>query len=114
MFIVSLSLTKNTDILLFLRKGIAVSRHLFDQSAGLPRSPLAQQLGLGWMVIRELCLGHIHAQDVLNVYESRVLRTTSLFKPCADFSASVQDPIFVRTPDDNKASLSLEDQESFR
>lgn len=103
----------NADILLLLGRDVGEVHHVLDQVIGPTGLPFAQRLSLGWVVIGELCLGQVHAPKVLNVYKTHVLKDgrTSLFEPCGGFSVSVQDPIFVKTKDDNKVGPSIEDRE---
>lgn len=106
-------LDANADILLLLGRDVPEVHHVIDQVVGPPGSPYTQLLGLGWVVVGEMCLGQIHTRDVVNVHRTFVLDDgrTSLFKPCdnSDF-ISVQDPVFVKTPDDDKPSMSIDDR----
>jgi hypothetical protein len=102
--------------MLLLGRDVIETHHVFDQVLGPPGTPFAQLLGLGWVVVGELCLGQIHAQDVVNVNKTYVHEDgrTSLFQPCCDHPLSVHDPLFVQTPTDNKVSLSVHDREFLR
>jgi hypothetical protein len=104
---------ENANIMLLLGRDIVEAHHVLDQVTGPAGAPFAQRLGLGWVVIGNLCLGQIHVQDTINVHKTHVLNNgrTSLFKPCDHVSVTVQDPLFVKTHDDDKVSLSIEDRE---
>ena len=107
---------ENADILLLIGRDMTEVHHVIDQVTGPPGAPFAQRLGLGWMVIGEMCMGQVHTDDVVNVHKTHVLNDgrTTLFEPCSKVSFSVQDPVFVKTPDDEKVSLSVEDREFLR
>jgi len=102
-----------TDVLLLLGRDVIEAHHVFDQVLGPPGAPFAQRLGLGWVVVGELCLGQMHVPTVVNVNKTYVLDDgrTSLFQPCCDHVLSVKDPLFIRTPSDDKVSLSIDDRE---
>jgi hypothetical protein len=52
---------ENADILLLLGRDVTEAHHIVDQVVGQSGAPYAQRLGLGWVVIGELCLDQIHA-----------------------------------------------------
>ncbi|MEW8339513.1 MAG: hypothetical protein AB2708_06655, partial [Candidatus Thiodiazotropha taylori] len=112
---------ESAEILLLLGRDTIDAHRVFDQVIGPPGAPFAQRLGLGWAVVGELCLGEIHAQDTVNVNKTYLLSNgrTSLFKPCdskvqvsdVDQKSYAYDPVFVKTVDDDKPSLSVQDRD---
>lgn len=102
-----------SDILLLLGRDCIEAHYVLDQVLGPAGSPFAQKLGLGWVVIGQLCVGKFHANEVVNVNKTYLLEDgrASLFQPCCDHLLSVQDPVFIQTPNDNKPSLSVDDRE---
>lgn len=102
-----------SDIMLLLGRDVIEAHHVCDQVLGPSGAPFAQRLGL--VVVGDLCLGQIHATNVVNVNKTYALEPedgrSSLFHPCCDHYLSVTDPLFIQTPTDNKPSLSIDDRE---
>ena len=94
--------------------------HVVDQNIGPPGSPFAQHLGLGWVVIGELCLGKVH-QPVSVVTNKTYLISkdrASVCQPCQNGMrikesgiSSLESNLFVRTSADEEIGLSVEDRE---
>lgn len=108
---------KHAEILLLLGRDVIDVHHVLEQVVGPPGTPFAQRLGLGWVVIGELCLGNFHVQHTVNVNKLQLLSNGrhSLFKSCDHVRTVVDnrysyDPVFIRTAGDNQRSLSVEDQ----
>ncbi|XP_053387241.1 uncharacterized protein LOC123539924 [Mercenaria mercenaria] len=107
------------EILLLIGRDLVEAHHIRDQILGPPGAPFAQHVGLGWVVIGEMCLGKTHTPDVVNVSKIHVLNNgrPTLFEPCTsqfyveDKVNGMYDPLFVRHIDDDKPSLSIEDRE---
>ena len=103
------------DILLLIGRDVIEAHHVHDQVVGPKGTPFAQLLGLGWVIIGELCLGRIHPQQAVNVMKTHVLEKgrTSLFRPC-DGKIFVEqqnfDTVFARDLNDDEPSLSMEDR----
>lgn len=95
---------ENAEILLFLGRDTIDAHHVLNQVIGPPGVPFAQRLGLGWVVVGELCLGEIHSQVKVKVNKTYLLSNsrTSLFKPCdskvqvsdVDQKSYAYDPVF--------------------
>lgn len=67
----------NSDILLLLDKDVIEVHYVFDQITGSTGTPFAQRLGLGWVVVAELCIGHFHAHDTVNFNKIHLLANGS-------------------------------------
>lgn len=112
-------LDTQADVLLLLGRDVIEAHQVSKQVLGPPGAPFAQCLGLGWVVIGELCLDTMHSQSVVNVNKTNYLPNgrPSLFKPCTSKRSVIDhvdqhyhyDQVFVRSPDDNKPSLSMDD-----
>lgn len=66
---------------------------VLDQRVGVP---LGQKLPLGWVLIRNSCLGTVHEQTVVNVNKTAILangRPTYL-EPCDSSFCVKDDPVF--------------------
>ncbi|XP_045210756.2 uncharacterized protein LOC123562171 [Mercenaria mercenaria] len=107
------------EILLLIGRDLVEAHHVNDQVLGPPGAPFAQKLGLGWVVIGEVCIGKVHARDQVNVNKTQILNNgrPSLFQPCSnrfvldERVCSLYDPVFVQEPNDDKSSFSVEDRE---
>ena len=77
----------------------------------------AQHLGLGWVVIGEVCLGNAHQPDLVNVNKTYLVgkECASLCQPCPNKIQVKESPIshslFIRTAQDEKIGPSAEDKE---
>ena len=92
-----------------------------DQHTGPSNTPFAQRLSLGWVIIGDVCLGKVHAATNVVVRKTYVLENgrPTTFEPCPfnltikEKPASLPDlapDIFIRTKDDDKPGLSVEDR----
>jgi hypothetical protein len=113
-----------TQILFLIGRDLVEAHHIHDQIIGPPGAPFAQKLGLGWVVIGEMCLGKVHYTDQVNVNKSHVLygSQVSLFSPCENrfvvaekikLDRNLFDPVFVETASD-KISPSIDNLRVFR
>ena len=59
-------LDEEAGIHLLIGRDLIDVHHVVDQKIGPPGSPFAQHLGLGWVVIGEVCLGKVHQPDSSN------------------------------------------------
>ena len=110
----------DAKILLLLGRDVIDAHHVYEQVTSSSGMPFAQRLGLGWVVVGEMCLDAMHSQNVVNVNKTNILanRRPSLFKSCPNKKSVVEhsvkyysyDPVFIRSPDDNKVSLSVDDR----
>ena len=57
-----------------------------DQIVGPDGTPFAQKLGLGWVIIGQVCLGQIHLDCVVNCNKTYLLQNgrPSVFSPCSN------------------------------
>lgn len=110
------------QILLLIGRDLVEVHHIHDQITGPPGAPFAQKLGLGWVVIGEMCLGKVHPCNHVTTLKTHVLSNgrASLFPPCENrfvVTEKVQtdisffDPVFVQTPDDDRPGPSQDDIE---
>ena len=56
---------EEADILLLIGRDMIDAHHIIEQRTGPVGSPFAQRLGLGWVVIGEVCLGRVHQPDLV-------------------------------------------------
>lgn len=97
--------------------------HVKEQVTGPMNSPFAQRLGLGWVVVGEVCLEKVHKP---RVRESGIILKTSIllngrgtiFDPCQnkllvkeEEMPNTTDVLFKRKKDDVKVGTSVEDRE---
>ncbi|XP_053381914.1 uncharacterized protein LOC128549337 [Mercenaria mercenaria] len=110
------------QILLLIGRDLVEAHHIQDQIIGPPGAPFAQKLGLGWVVIGEMCLSKVHPVDQVNVNKTHVLYNgqVSLFPPCENrfvvsekvkLDINSYDPVFAQTANDDKFSPSVDDLE---
>ena len=108
-------------ILLLIGRDLIEAHHVIHQIFGPPKAPYAQQLRLGLVVIGETCLKTQHASQDLSVKKTYMLPTgqPTILKPCTnkfeireqiDHSMSDELQLFVKTKDDDKPGLSIEDK----
>ena len=117
--------------MLLIGRDAVEAHHVHDQRIGPNRTPYAQRLKMGWVIIGETCLGQVHAPDVVNCNKTHLQRENraSLFTPCPNNlkiretmnydcnDSSLLKEIFGKanvfdtTADDNKVGLSVEDRE---
>ncbi|XP_071150458.1 uncharacterized protein [Mytilus edulis] len=114
---------ENCQILLLIGRDLIEAHHVLDQRIGPPRTPYAQQLKLGWVVIGETCINKQHVPLELNVKITNILPTgqPSTFQPCTSkfdirenytdpVKKDLQSPLFEKTKDDDKPGMSYEDK----
>nr|XP_022306551.1 uncharacterized protein LOC111112950 [Crassostrea virginica] len=108
-------LDHEAKIELLIGRDIPQVHHVLDQVIGDKGQPFAQRLLFGWVIIGEVCIGQVHAPREVNVRKTQILndgRCTTF--PLCPYNISVkrtEDELFVRTPDDNKVGLSVEDKQ---
>ena len=108
-------LDHEAKIELLIGRDIPQVHHVLDQVIGDKGQPFAQRLLFGWVIIGEVCIGQVHAPREVNVRKTQILndgRCTTF--PLCPYNISVkskEDEVFVRTPDDNKVGMSVEDKQ---
>ena len=114
---------ESADILLLIGRDLSAAHHVHDQIIGSYDSPFAQRLGLGWVVVGQVCLGKVHHSDVVSCNRTNVLINgrPSVFPPCVNnfhikekMHSSIGDlgeNLFLKTEQDNMVGLSVEDRE---
>ncbi|XP_071085479.1 uncharacterized protein [Haliotis cracherodii] len=118
---------ESADILLLIGRDLIQAHHVYDHRIGPGKTPYAQKLPLGWVIIGESCIGKVHEPDIVNVKKAYLLKNgrTSLFKPCPNsfdlkinISQDILSPeemlgrtVFEVTKNDDKPGLSVEDHE---
>ena len=111
----------DADILLLIGRDLIDAHYVLDQRTG-HRSPYAQKLSLGWVVIGESCLSRAHAPETIVANKTYLLDNgrPSLMDPCSSFfnvkdrcSKELQgtDSVFCKTVNDDKPGLSIEDRD---
>ncbi|XP_052819918.1 uncharacterized protein LOC128245732 [Mya arenaria] len=111
-------LDEKAEILLLIGRDLIAAHHVHEQITSPKNEPFAQRLGLGWVIVGQVCLGQIH-QDKVNCMKTYLLPNgrESLFPPCSNnFKVteripSLADDVFVKTKQDNQISMSVEDRE---
>ncbi|XP_073810196.1 uncharacterized protein [Danio rerio] len=133
-------LDPNAPILLLLGRDVLSVHKVREQRNGPHNTPYAQRLDLGWVIVGEVCLDGIHRQSSVNAYKTNVLLNgrTSYFPSCTkginvvekaqspllsyipnppcslksneSYSINLKEDVFFRSPDDDKATLSVEDK----
>ncbi|XP_014676743.1 PREDICTED: uncharacterized protein LOC106816633 [Priapulus caudatus] len=61
------SVNRDCQIGLLIGKDLINAHHVHEQLIGPRDAPFAQRLGLGWVVIGEVCLGKAHRPDTIHV-----------------------------------------------
>ncbi|XP_014676742.1 PREDICTED: uncharacterized protein LOC106816632 [Priapulus caudatus] len=123
---------RDCQIGLLIGRDLINAHHVHEQLIGPRDAPFAQRLSLGWVVIGEVCLGKAHRPDTIHVnsFKTHVLSDGrgTIFEPCSrnltlhegkredkkqDFTKNLYhgDELFVKTKDDEKLGLSVEDRE---
>jgi hypothetical protein len=76
-------LDNEADILLLIGRDLTEAHHVLDQRIRPGRSPYAQRLSLGWVIVGEACLGKVHQPDKVNVNKTHLLSDgrKSIFRP---------------------------------
>jgi hypothetical protein len=107
---------KNVNIELLIGRDVSEAHHVFDQITGPKGAPFA--LGLGWVIIGDVCLGKLHKPENVNVLKTSVLNDghVTQLDPCGNhfhvkeiLAPETYDTIFHRSHDDDKIGLSMED-----
>ena len=116
-------LDEEADVLLLIGRDLIDAHHVLEQKTGSPGSPFAQRLGLGWVIIGEVCLGKVHQPDSVSVNITHLVskHRASICQPCPNsiqvkevpFSKS-HDDLFTRTSHDDTLGPSVEDREFLR
>ena len=77
-------LEKDMEILLLIGRDLGEAHHGLEQRIGLPRSPYAQKIDFGWVVIGDVCLGRTHRPDTVVANKVTVLPNgrITLCDPC--------------------------------
>ena len=120
----------NAEIQLLIGRDLIEAHHIKEQITGPRGQPFAQRIGLGWAIIGEICLGRLHKRTTVNVNKVSILNNGSVTcnQPCQNhrqikeqISASSYvignrdfcyhgDNVFMKTPDDDRTGLSVEDK----
>ena len=113
------SFNNKANIQLLIGRDVPQVHHVLDQRVGSPESPFAQKLTLGWVIIGEVCMNHLHQPDTVNSYKTNInilqCGRPSIFRPCQNYvkvseNSNLETSLFLRTKDDNKPGLSVEDR----
>ena len=110
-----LPLDNEAKIELLIGRDIPQVHHVLDQVIGDKGQLFAQRLLFGWYIIGKVCFGQDHAPREVNVRETQNLndgRCTTF--PLCPYNISVksrENELFVRTPDDNKVGLSIDEKQ---
>ena len=116
---------EEADILLLIGRDVIDAHHIIEQRTGPVGSPFAQRLGLGWVVIGEVCLGRVHQPDLVTCNKTFLIgeNRASVCPPCPNkikvkelppFQHNDDNNIFIKTEQDDKVGLSAEDREFLR
>ena len=71
--------------MLLVRRDAPETHHVLDQKIGPSRSPYAQKLNLGWVIVGETCLGNVHSKQNVNVKKTNLFDgRRSTLSPCTD------------------------------
>ncbi|XP_056009395.1 uncharacterized protein LOC130051467 [Ostrea edulis] len=120
----------NATIPLIIGRDLIEAHHIKEQITGPRGQPFAQRTGLGWAIIGEICLGRLHKRTTLNVNKVSILNNGSVtcsqlckshIEVKEQMSASSYiignrdfhfhgDNVFMKTPDDDRIGLSVEDR----
>ena len=105
----------SAQVLVLIGRDLVAAHHVLDQRIGQEYAPYAQKLNLGWVVIGETCLNGIHLAG--NVITSKTHIQSSAFTPCPNKFKAREDgefraqDVFIRSRDDNKIGMSVEDRD---
>ncbi|XP_070188491.1 uncharacterized protein [Littorina saxatilis] len=109
-------LDKQIPIALLIGRDLPEAHHVLEQIVGPPKSPFAQRLPLGWVIIGDVCLNKVHKPSTIRVAKTSVIDgRKTIFEPCpfnlkVDVTKDVGAEVFQRTPEDDKVGLSVEDK----
>ncbi|XP_056016958.1 uncharacterized protein LOC130053620 [Ostrea edulis] len=111
------------EILLLIGRDLGDAHHIIEQRIGPSQSPYAQKLGLGWVVIGEVCLGRTHRPEIVIANKVTILpngRTTVCDPctsniavkeiPCIPETDLIGDSVFHTTEYDDQPGLSIDDR----
>ncbi|XP_062610110.1 uncharacterized protein LOC134271902 [Saccostrea cucullata] len=106
-----LPVNEDVEIELLIGRDLIMAHHVLDQRISVDHSPYAQRLPLGWVILGPVCLGNAHLTDSVNVKKTFILPNgrPSLLEPCESKLSLKEDP-FLRTSQDEKLGLSIEDK----
>lgn len=102
---------KDVNIELLIGRDVPEAHHVFHQITGPKKTPFAQKLGLGWVIIGDVCLGKVYRPDLVRVMKTSVLNNgrTTQFNPCENHfqvkehqALDTYDTLFQKSPDDDK------------
>ena len=113
---------EKAEILILIGRDISDVHHVYDQRTGRPNSPFAQKIGLGWVIVGESCLQRSHGTASVTVNKTHLVcegrdslcppcRSTMYVKERFNKSQNIDHDIFLRTKDDEKVGLSVEDKQ---
>lgn len=118
--------------MLLIGRDLPYVHRVLEQRTGEPKFPIALRSQLGWTIVGETCLGSHQVNSQINAYKTYVLPNgrPSVFKTCDSkvvvketmraenkpdainrpIYDSIGDDVFVRTQEDDKVGLSIEDK----
>lgn len=130
----------NAPILLLIGRDMVRVHKVREQINGPHDAPYAQRLDLGWVIVREVCLGQAHKSSEVNVYKTNMLHNgrSSFLPPCpntmfvkddiastsqyngptvreeiakpSQFKDNLGHSVFERSKEDDKPALSIDDK----
>ncbi|XP_021353411.1 uncharacterized protein LOC110450280 [Mizuhopecten yessoensis] len=109
-------LDESAPILMLIGRDLIDAHRILDQRLGPRGCPIAQRLGLGWVIVGEICSSSVCKTETVNVNRTKILNTgrPTLFDACtthfhADEQLSSDDTLFKRTSNDDVPGLSVDD-----
>ncbi|XP_069105757.1 uncharacterized protein [Argopecten irradians] len=110
------------DIGLLLGRDIPDVHQVKEQVTGPRNSPFAQRLGLGWVIVGDVCMGNVHRPTgfEISTRKTTILQNGrgTIFEPCQnqlfvkeDATLDRNDLLFQRTKEDDKVGTSVEDRQ---
>ncbi|XP_061191733.1 uncharacterized protein LOC133199970 [Saccostrea echinata] len=119
-------LDQSAEISLLVGRDLPEVHHVKSQAIGPRQTPFAQELPLGWVIIGEVCLGRFHSSRTIQVSKTFLSkdRRQTILQPCENTlnikeihgglskeHFGTNSGIFVKTKDDDKLGLSVDDRE---
>ncbi|XP_062592880.1 uncharacterized protein LOC134254337 [Saccostrea cucullata] len=119
-------LDQTAEISLLVGRDLPEVHHVKGQVIGPRQTPFAQELPLGWVIIGEVCLGQFHSSRTIQVSKTFLTkdRRQTILQPCENTlnikeihdglskeHFATKSGIFVKTKDDDKLGLSVDDRE---
>nr|XP_022329399.1 uncharacterized protein LOC111128201 [Crassostrea virginica] len=112
----------NIPIGLLIGRDLLEAHHIEKQIVGPKDSPFAQKIGLGWVIVGDVCLDKRHPPDFepveITSFKTSIIQENkvSIFKPCSSNikitdSSYYDRHIFDRRADDDEVGLSTEDHQ---